>query len=849
MLFVEKVSFCSAGEVVSVLNSEPKLNQICVLWETENYNTSKCSVIVRILDLISQIVQSIDKHCISTLLGNTMLWRMIATCVFRPAALGFDLRNFTIKNCLRNNLIEFLEVVQKSLSLDEMSDLRSQLVNMMQVEVFDKLQEMLRNDSITTEQKQFLQGLEILQKSGFLSKLESQNTSDGTKIVQDLFDSLIEKHGDLKLAVVLKPSSQEFAELLAKFAFLLRADVESVICCIKDSTIVENPVTKVSLLHGEHFFATLRYVVLDYMLQECTTCATCLLQDVDAENVHWVLNILTELVQQLAKIRNRDKILTCLIEVIVNSWCKLSALCNSSPEKTYELLGLLINLAKIMGNPVGVFQNHQVVWNWVIMQLTSEQLQLNRKIRALDLLVCLVGPQDGNNMTLEKALQTFRHQHMPMESVEHAGFIPAFKRILQSLEDSGSCVILHSIVSMAATQTKHICEDEIQQSLHKFITRLDFNNQVKAIEVVWKLFLDEQYDPDAHLNCALRFIQPLLQGCKPVAAREFYKRYIKTLQSLISVALDKRGGITVEHQLVGKIGAWSLLELMFVHLDCNELESRECTITAAAFPGSVQTGKELISDLSNKAYNYRKEKLNDAFAANVRLVELFRKSQCAAFNSLVAIISNTKTDVKFYTGLIFNANSATKEYVWKYLVDPNRSYSLILDWAEIPKRRKHLISIRSEARNHRREMHASVSQTVGYIPSVSQYLFDSTLNEDVTMFDLSTSVVCARTMDGDLNVESTEVILEADDLNQHECMATLCGLIRHMMDRGISPHPEPGTLADKLPPWMAQLHKCLDDSRQLINVRLLLIKVLLNTSDKFRPYAHLWLNTIFKVSN
>ena len=101
---------------------------------------------------------------------------------------------------------------------------------------------------------------------------------------------------------------------------------------------------------------------------------------------------------------------------------------------------------------------------------------------------------------------------------------------------------------------------------------------------------------------------------------------------------------------------------MFIHLEQSELESKECVITAAAFPG-----KELISDLSNKAYNYRKENLSDAVAGNARAVELFRKSQCAAFNALIAIISNTKTDVKFYTGLIFNVNSATKEYVWKCL--------------------------------------------------------------------------------------------------------------------------------------------------------------------------------------
>ena len=856
ILFFEKMSFCSAEEVVNSLSTN-KESLLFTPWDTESYYTSKCSVIVRVLDLISQILQTNSKNNITALLENSTLWRMLATCVFHPARLGFDLRTFTIKNNLRNNLIEFLGVLQKSLSLSELSDLHSELgiiISTMQIEVFDNLREILRNDSVTEQQKQFVQGLEILQTSKMLCKLENGSRFNGTIIVQGLFQSMIEEHGDSVFALVLEKSSQELAELLMKFAFLLHADVENILESIKNTTVIKNSITKVSLFHGEHFFMTLKNVILDYLLQECRNCAVYLLQDIHAENVHWVLNIFTELLQQLVKVHNRKEIVNSLVEVIVDSWCTLSKYCGISSERVNQLLGLLINLAKLMGNSVGLFRNHDVVCNWVFMQLTSQQLQLHHKARALDVLVCLTGPQDDTNFALERALQSFQEQHMPCMSVdfgktnqERIGFIPAFKRILQALEDSGSNVLLRCIVSMAARETKHVCEDEIQNSLQKFITRLDFKNQVKAVEVVFKLFLDEQYDPDIRLNCALRFIQPLLQGCKPIAAREFYKSNINMLLNLVSVGLEKRGGITVEHQLVGKTGAWCLLELMFVHLDCTEFESKECVITAAAFPGGVQTGKELISDLSTRAYNYRKEKVSDTFTENTRIIELFRKSQCASFNALVAIISNTKTDVKFYTGLIFSINSATKEYAWKSLVDCNRSYMLSLDWAEIPKRRKHLISIRREAQSHRRQTFGNVSQTVRYIPSVTQYLFDSTLNEDVTMFDLSTSVVCAEAVGEEIGSEGIEINLEADDLNQHECMATICGMIRHMVDRGISAVPDPGSVVDKLPPWMLQLQKCLDDSKQSHNVRLFLMKVIINTEKKFRPYAHLLMNTMLKV--
>lgn len=70
----------------------------------------------------------------------------------------------------------------------------------------------------------------------------------------------------------------------------------------------------------------------------------------------------------------------------------------------------------------------------------------------------------------------------------------------------------------------------------------------------------------------------------------------------------------------------------------------------------------------------------------------------------------------------------------------------MLDWEEIPTRRKQLVSIRCQARAHRKEISSFASESVHYIPSASQCLFDSTLNEDVTLFDFSTSVVRNETI-------------------------------------------------------------------------------------------------------
>jgi len=79
-------------------------------------------------------------------------------------------------------------------------------------------------------------------------------------------------------------------------------------------------------------------------------------------------------------------------------------------------------------------------------------------------------------------------------------------------------------------------------------------------------------------------------------------------------------------------------------------------------------------------------------------------------------------------------------------------------------------------------------------------------------------------------------------------MATLCGVINHIVDKGISPAPEQESKDAALPPWMESIQKCLKDSKQPRNVRLFLLKLILNLEPKFRPYAHHWVDPVLKVS-
>ena len=71
-----------------------------------------------------------------------------------------------------------------------------------------------------------------------------------------------------------------------------------------------------------------------------------------------------------------------------------------------------------------------------------------------------------------------RDQDFPQQSTEfhpgspkYSSFVSAFRKILRGLEESGSYVLLITVVAMTASESKHVCEDGIQRSLKTFIER------------------------------------------------------------------------------------------------------------------------------------------------------------------------------------------------------------------------------------------------------------------------------------------------------------------------------------------------------------------------------------------
>nr|CAD7432490.1 unnamed protein product [Timema monikensis] len=763
--------------------------------DEERYNRIKCFVTVRLCDFTRAILQHPDGSIyIPSTFPITKLWSLVATCIFHPSKVGFDMRSIEVLEKLPGNLQDLLQVIKNTDCLEELVKIIDEIMGDGYEQLLNELQYNLKNDLIPEWQTLYIQGMCTVQISGLIEYLKIDISAE--KVVTTIFSALVETDGSSKMLIPLQPTAQAYAESLLKFAFLLHNQVDILVELVMNDSKLLIHHSQTSLSHGEHFLLTFKTTILSHWLMYPDHCIGLLLDRVDSQCGRMVLGVLTEFLQFAAhNKRHKHRVSMAAEKVVTNRWDTLQEWGNANPDNAYRLLGVLCDMAATQQNAIGCLMKHKSVCDWVMIQISSQNLTMNHKNHALDLLPCLTSPVEDINHELTTSLKALKHQHFPhrsselvKDSLEYIGFMLAFHKLLTGLEVTGSRVLLHAVVASSASDPHHICEDSIQRTLKSFICRLQKEDQLKAVEVPYQVFLSTDYDPVIRLGAVERFCRSMLLCCSEPVVRQFLCSHVQALRELLDEKLSGASGVKNEHQLVGKIGAWMLMGVMFSQLDPQELESVDCPITRAAMTGPVITGKELIVHLTKGAFNARCENTPPAPSIDSRVPDLFRQYQCTAYNTLVTIVSNTKrsaAELKFYQGFLFTENRDKNQLLWEKLVDCSRTYTFPMDWEEIPKRRKKMVGIRRMACQ-------SGSTEVNYLPTHSQYLFDSTLREDVTQFDFTTSLVLSDsvTLPHSDVPDSLEVTLESDSLNEHECMSTLCGLIQHMVQCGISPLPQ-----------------------------------------------------------
>ena len=84
------------------------------------------------------------------------------------------------------------------------------------------------------------------------------------------------------------------------------------------------------------------------------------------------------------------------------------------------------------------------------------------------------------------------------------------------------------------------------------------------------------------------------------------------------------------------------------------------------------------------------------------------------------------------------------------------------------------------------------------------------------------------------------VEIEIDELNEHESMSAFVELIQSLVLNKITPIYDQGQSPTEMPPWMNFLHKKISDIQTNENLKLFLIRAILNTQNVFKPFTKFW---------
>lgn len=418
-------------------------------------------------------------------------------------------------------------------------------------------------------------------------------------------------------------------------------------------------------------------------------------------------------------------------------------------------------------------------------------------------------------------------------TISETSLIISFHKLLEVLKTSRSRIILTvtaEIYASAIFDTKSL---DIQNCLSEYVGKMSSDLQLESLEVMYRM-CNQNFFPEQCYKLATDYFYPLVINSKSTSLQEFCNRHI---EEILDILKNKSSNPNTWLQ---KIIGFIIIDAMFYKL---LVETDHSSIAASAFPEKEVSGKELIKEILKLTLATFKE---DCDSSETETRELFRLYQCTSYKALVSIISNTQKDLKFYMFLFTRIDNG-EDILWKKLIDLNKRYNFEQDFDLIPSWKSRFTSIRNAVRKTKQQR-GNTSSTVRYIES--QNLFNSTLAEDVTKFDFSNTTLRNKS-EQEESVENNEVFcqheveLESVEINNHECMATVCGLITYIVENDISPLPNPDEVTE-LPEWMMAIRKILMSDFSHTNIKIFLIKVVENTKQVFALYAKWFYEPVMK---
>ncbi|KAI5763568.1 PRKDC protein [Gulo gulo luscus] len=846
--------------------------------EEERYNYSKCTVVVRIMEFTTVLLSTYPegwKLLEEDLCKNKNFMKLLVKTLCEPSSIGFNIGDVLVMSHLPDVCVKLIEALKKSpykdtleMHLQEKITARS-IEELCAVDLYgpDAYVDRAKLVSVVSACKQ-------LHRAGFLhvvlpSQSADQHHSVGTKLLSLVYKS-IAPGDEREYFPSLDPSCKRLANGLLELAFAFGGLCEHLVNLLLDTAVLSMPASgvsqrnMVSFSHGEYFYSLFSETINTELLKNLDLVVLELMKS-SVDNPKMVSTVLNGMLDQSFRDRASQKYQgQKLASTILHNWKKWDSWWakDSTPESKTAVLTLLAKILQI-DSSVSFNISHSAfpeVFTTYASLLADSELGLHLKGQAVILLPFFTSLTGDSLEDLKHVLENLIVSNFPMKSEEfppgtlrYNNYVDCMKKFLDALELSQSPVLLQLMTEILCREQQHVMEELFQSTFKAIARKSSCVTQLALLERVYRMFKRDDLLSNVTRQAFVdRSLLTLLWHCSLNALREFFSRIVVDAIDVLKSRFTKLNESIFDTQITKKMGYYKMLEVMYSRLSKDDVHSKESKINQVFYGSCVTEGNELTKTLIKLCY--------DAFTENMagenQLLERRRLYHCAAYNCAISVICCVFTELKFYQGFLFSEKPEKNLLILENLIDLKRCYTFPIE-VEVPmERKKKYIEIRKEAR----EATNGDSGGPHYLSSLS-YLADSSLSEEMSQFDFSTGVQSysyssqdpkstpghfLRRERKDPLVQDAVLELEMDELNQHECMATMTALIKHMHRNQILPKEE-GSVARNLPPWMKFLHDKLGNPSISLNIRLFLAKLVINTEEVFRPYAKYWLSPLLQL--
>ncbi|OWA49909.1 DNA-dependent protein kinase catalytic subunit [Hypsibius exemplaris] len=831
------------------------------LLATESLRTIIGGILIRLTDLIMTVHTKYGRDGIAVLppvVASKSFADIIVRMVLDPKAVGFDLHEV---DRLPRQMSEFLKATTTKVDALWTVMIRQAVTLLLEKPEYDMV-ELLRNSGKLENVHLLVAGFTVLHEASqtelvkdYLQTKKLTSEQFATKLIQHVNASLTMKYansGSRKEAWISTDVSQEKA--LFSLALQCQSSGASAAAfCISSHS------TQVSI------YSKLRSVVFTYLFPDTALRSSDQRQRLffygliggDAEehagtwrSRHAVLKDALEYVCRNRPARKRYE--TTLEKLVMQSYGSFVEARPDEVKKDMDTVRSVLGVIKLLlqisqktlkTGDAEVKKLYDFYISVLLTPIASDPQGAATKNRALTLLAAFL---DGaNGAVAETAMHEMCVNDFPLKAAELpkgspqlAFYLQAVGFVLAAVEECRSIGGIEICIKLVCRDAHHPLLERCRGMFEAVVANDHSENVQKIFEIPWKIFTTPQYGPDHRRTAVEEILLPMLQAATSTARMDFFSR---TMKDMITI-LDTKERSTTAGLLIVQTCCFSLLELLCVTLSQGDLTSPTSKVVLAFCAIRDQpavTGKELIQFVTRCANEFAHKNV----ASEPGMEEVRRLFHCAAYRTLAAAVTATPIALKFYHLCLFEQNAEKGKILWANLVDLKRQYTFEVEFIQAPRKKKQLAAIHKEAQQDGSGKNGGVgssSLSFGIFTSTSyasarlasaSLVQGSSFNDEMSRYDYSegldrTSTPLAAREDAMGTIE-----LEMDALNQHEVMATLVGLVQHMVEKKITP-----TVKDPLdnpspPAWISALAGELKSSTAHLNVKLFLAKLIMNVEN------------------